>query len=60
MDKYKAQNKYQKEKMKHVKASYKTEFVEEFKESCKKLNVTQSQVIREAMENIIKKAQKKD
>lgn len=57
---YENQKKYQKENMSQIKASYKKEFVEEFKESCKKLEITQSQVIREAMQKTIKKAQKKD
>ena len=37
---------WQKENMKQVKASYKTEFVDEFKEACKKLGIKQSDVIR--------------
>lgn len=42
--------------MKSIKVSYKTDFVELFKSACSKLGVTQSQVIREAMEETIKKA----
>ena len=37
---------WQKENMKQVKASYKTEFVDKFKEACKKLGIKQSDVIR--------------
>lgn len=45
-----------KENMKQVKASYKAEFVEEFKEACKKLGIKQSDVIRKAMQDTIEKA----
>ena len=45
-----------KENMKQVKASYKTEFVDEFKEACKKLGIKQSDVIRKAMQDTIEKA----
>lgn len=47
---------WQKENMKQVKASYKTEFVDEFKEACKKLGIKQSDVIRKAMQDTIEKA----
>ena len=47
---------WQKENMKQVKASYKTEFVDEFKEACKKLGIKQSDVFRNAMYSTIKKA----
>jgi metal-responsive CopG/Arc/MetJ family transcriptional regulator len=47
---------WQKENMKQVKASYKTEFVDEFKEACKKLGIKQSDVIRKAMQDMIEKA----
>ena len=49
---------WQKENMKQVKASYKAEFVEEFKEACKKLNIKQSDVIRKAMQKTIDQANK--
>lgn len=60
-------NKWAKENMKQVKASYKAEFVKEFKEALKLLNdgkpkeeqISQSDVIREAMLQVIKKAKKK-
>ncbi len=48
---------WQKENMKQVKASYKTEFVDEFKEACKKLGIKQSDVFRNAMYSTIKKAE---
>ena len=49
-------NEWKKDNMKSIKVSYKTDFVELFKSACSKLGVTQSQVIREAMEETIKKA----
>jgi len=56
--KYDAQKKYQKAKMTIVSARFKNEFVEEFKEACAKLGITQSEVIREAMNKTIKKSKK--
>lgn len=41
-----------------VGASYKIEFVEEFKEACNKLGIKQSSVFRKAMEEVIEKAKK--
>ena len=55
-DQVKYMREWQKENMKQVKASYKTEFVDEFKEACKKLGIKQSDVIRKAMQDTIKKA----
>lgn len=55
-DKYKLQKDWQKENMKQVKASFKTEFVEEFKEALEKLDLKQSDVIRKAMQEIIDKS----
>lgn len=49
---------WQKENMKQVKASYKTEFVDDFKEACRKLGIKQSDVFRNAMYSTIKKAAK--
>ena len=49
---------WQKENMKQVKASYKTEFVDDFKEACRKLGIKQSDVFRNAMYSTIKKAEK--
>lgn len=60
MDKYKAQRKYDKENTKMITVKYKKEFVNEFNDACKKLGLVKSQVIKKAMEDIIKKAQKKD
>lgn len=50
-------DKWNKENMKQVKASYKAEFVEEFKEACKTLEIKQSDAIRMAMNETIKKAE---
>lgn len=50
---------WKKKNMKQVKATYKTEFVEEFKEACSKLGISQSDVIREAMKRTIDKAKNK-
>lgn len=57
-NKYAAQSKYQKEKMGTVKARFKNDFVEEFKEACAKLDITQADVIRDAMNKVIKKSKK--
>ena len=53
------QNSWIKENNATVKASFKKEFVQEFKEACKALNKSQSSVIRDAMEKIIKEAEGK-
>lgn len=54
------QNRYmaewQKQNMKAVKATYKNEFVDTFKTACSILGISQSDVIRQAMEETIKKA----
>lgn len=47
---------WQKQNMKQFSVSYKTDFVFAFKEACKKLGVSQSEVIRKAMEETIEKA----
>ena len=47
---------WSKQNMKQVKVSYKTDFVDSFKESCKKLGISQSDVFRAAMQEIIDKA----
>lgn len=44
--------------MKQVKAQYKADFVNQFKEACIVLGITQSEVIRKAMIQTIKKANK--
>ena len=57
-DQVKYMREWQKENMKQVKASYKTEFVDKFKEACRKLGIKQSDVFRNAMYSTIKKAEK--
>ena len=54
----KYQNDWNKKNMKSVSASYKTEFVEEFRSALKTLGLKQSDVIREMMQEIIEKADK--
>lgn len=51
-------NNWKKENMALVGASYKKEFVQEFKEACKKLDLRQSDLIRDVMEQTIEKAKK--
>ena len=50
------QDRYQARAMDTIIGKYKKEFVAEFKEACKTLGITQSEVIRAAMEETIKKA----
>lgn len=50
---------WRKENMKTVRGTFKNEFVDQFKEACKILGITQADVIREAMENTIAKAKKR-
>ncbi len=45
-----------KQNMKQIKAQYKAAFVDEFKQACKVLGLTQSEVIRKAMQETIDKA----
>lgn len=47
---------WKKENMKMVRASFKKDFVDQFKEACKQLNITQADAIREAMEQTIERA----
>ncbi len=47
---------WKKENMKIVKATFKNDFVDQFKNACKSLNITQAEVIRKAMEETIEKA----
>ena len=47
---------WKKENMKIVKATFKNDFVDQFKNACKSLNITQAEVIRKAMEDTIEKA----
>lgn len=47
---------WRKENMKLVRASFKKDFVDQFKEACKILEISQADAIREAMNNTIQKA----
>lgn len=58
-DKYIAQKKYAKNNIKKLSCSFQKEFVEQFAQSCKTLNIKQSDVIRQAMQEVIDKAAKK-
>ncbi len=57
-DKYKAQKKYAKSNIKKLSCSFNKDFVDEFKKACQTLGVTQSQIVREAMQNTIERAKK--
>lgn len=52
--------KWKKENMTIVSARYKNDFVCEFKEACKTLGISQSDVIRQTMIQTIEQAQKKE
>lgn len=56
---YPQQAKWQKANMKSVIAKYKIEFVDEFKDACMHLGITQSDVIRKAMNRTIADAKRK-
>ena len=58
-DQIKYQNQWIKENMSEVRARYRNDFVDEFKTACKKLGVSQSEVIKAAMEETIRKAEGK-
>ena len=53
-DKYVAE--WKKQNMKYVKAAYRKEFVDQFRKACSVLDISQSEVIRKAMEETIRKA----
>jgi metal-responsive CopG/Arc/MetJ family transcriptional regulator len=55
-DQSKYQNDWNKKNMKRVSADYKSDFVDEFKASCKVLDLSQSEVIRDAMQQTIERA----
>ncbi len=54
-DQQKYVQEWSKQNMTFVSARYKNEFVQEFKEACKALGITQSEVIRSAMQATIDK-----
>ena len=51
--------KWRAENMMRVSATYKNEFVLAFREACHKLGVSQAEVIRNAMQEVIEKAENK-
>lgn len=51
------QAEWDKKNMMYVNTKFRRDFVLEFKTACKKLGITQSEVIRKAMEETIKKAE---
>lgn len=51
---------WDKQNMKFVRGKYKKEFVDEFKAACDRLGITQSEVIRLAMQQTIEKAKEKN
>lgn len=57
-DQAKYMQEWSKKNMALVSARYKKEFVEEYRNSLKKLNLTNSDVIRNMMNEIIEKAKK--
>ena len=58
-DKYKAQKKYRKEKLKTVGVDITTEEKEVFVEACKKLGISQTSVLKQAINDVVEKANKK-
>ena len=58
-DQMKYMQEWKKQNMKIVSASYKADFVAEFKEACQKLGIKQSDVIRQAMIETIERAERK-
>lgn len=58
MEKYKLQKKWQKDNMKQIKATFKTEFVNDFKNALEILDLKQSDIIRQAMQEVIDKSKK--
>lgn len=58
MEKYKLQKKWQKDNMKQIKATFKTEFVNDFKNALEILDLKQSDIIRQAMQDVIDNSKK--
>ena len=58
-DQIKRQNKWIKSHMATISVRYKPELVASFRDACKKLGVSQSEVIRDTMETTIRKAEGK-
>lgn len=53
---YEQIERWKKTNMKMVGASYRIEFVQDFKDACEQLNVSQSEVFRKAMQKVINDA----
>ncbi len=51
---------WSKENMTRISGSYKKEFVQSFRDACKKLGIKQSDVYREAMQAVIDQANKQE
>ena len=58
MNKYSAQQKYQKNNMLSISVKYKKDFVLEFRKALEKLDLKQSDIFRQAMQDIIDKSKK--
>ena len=58
MNKYSAQKKYQKNNMLSISVKYKKDFILEFRQALKKLDLKQSDIFRQAMQDIINKSKK--
>lgn len=57
-DKYKAQKEYAKKNIKKLSCSFQKEFVDEFVQACKTLEIKQTDVIKKAMLETIEQAKK--
>lgn len=57
-DQKKYMSDWKKENMGSVSVRYKKSFVDQFKQACKELGITQSEIFRKAMQETINKAQK--
>ncbi len=55
---YARMSEWQKQNMKSVIAKYKSDFVDDFREACVKLGISQSDVIRKAMQKTITDSKK--
>ena len=58
MNKYSAQKKYQKNNMLSISVKYKKDFILEFRQALEKLELKQSDIFRQAMQDIIDKSKK--
>ena len=58
MNKYSAQKKYQKNNMLSISVKYKKDFILEFRQALEKLELKQSDIFRQAMQDIINKSKK--